>query len=135
MLLNLIRLVFLLTSFTLFASKLPELTPRDTKVKIQEILKAHVNYHALTSELIARAFTNYLSEIDPGKTYLIASEISPWTDPSETLLQETLINVNKGNFSNFDDFWSFFERFLRFWGKSGVKIGKGGVVFALFSHF
>ncbi len=83
-------------------AKPPELTSRDTRIKIDEILKAHVSHHVLTSALIQRAFQNYLEELDPGKTYFIESEIVKWTNASEELLEEALLGVKKENFSAFE---------------------------------
>lgn len=94
-------LFFLLSSLQIFA-KPPQLTPHDTKVKIEEILKAHVNYHELTPEIIRRTFLNYLDEIDPSKTYFIENEIVRWTDPSNELLEITLQNINKENYGEFE---------------------------------
>ncbi len=100
MFLRIIALALLL--FLTAASKPPQLSPKDTRVKIEEILKAHVSHHELTSELIARAFINYLEEIDPGKTYFLKEEVQAWTSPSQALLLETLANMKKENFSNFE---------------------------------
>jgi len=97
----LIRIFALFLALILTAARPPELSPRDTKNKIQEILKAHVNYHELTTELVARAFVNFLEEVDPGKTYLLKKEVLTWTEPSNELLEETLQNMKKEDFSNF----------------------------------
>jgi carboxyl-terminal processing protease len=82
-------------------AKPPSLTPQDTKNKIQEILKSHVSYQKLSEEIIQRSFIHYLDEIDPSKTYFLESEVSEWINPSEDLLKQTLLNVQKADFSNF----------------------------------
>lgn len=82
-------------------AKPPSLTPQDTKNKIQEILKSHVSYQKLSEEIIQRSFIHYLDEIDPSKTYFLESEVSEWINPSEDLLKQTLVNVQKADFSNF----------------------------------
>lgn len=97
-----LRIIGLTLLLFVSAAKPPQLSPRDTRIKIEEILKAHVSHHELTTELIGRAFNNYLEEIDPGKTYFLKSEVDPWINPSQTLLTETLTNVKKENFSNFE---------------------------------
>lgn len=94
-------LFFLLLSGIGFA-KPPQLTPRDTRIKIEEILKAHVNCHELTPEIIKRAFLNYLDEIDGSKTYFIEDEIVRWTNSSQELLEITLQNVKKENYGEFE---------------------------------
>lgn len=98
-----LRFIGLVLVILLSAAKPPDLSPRDTKIKIQEILRAHVNYHELTHELIGRAFQNYLEELDPGKMYLLESEVDPWTNPSEELLEATLKNMRQENFTNFEN--------------------------------
>ncbi|MBS0628834.1 MAG: PDZ domain-containing protein [Verrucomicrobia bacterium] len=100
MFLRIIALALLLSLTA--AAKPPQLSPKDTRVKIEEILKAHVSHHELTPELIARAFVNYLDEIDPGKTYFLKEEVQPWINPSTELLLETVANYKKENFSNFE---------------------------------
>ena len=97
-----LRIMGLLLALFLCSAKPPQLTSRDARVKIDEILKAHVTYHELTPELITRAFSNYLEEIDPGKTYLLKDEVDRWTNPDPALLQETVANIQKENFSNFE---------------------------------
>ncbi len=82
-------------------AKPPSLTPRDVKVKIEEILKAHVSYKALSGELVGRAFNNFLEELDPTKTYFIEGEIAEWLNPSESLLQKALTGFKSGDFSCF----------------------------------
>lgn len=93
-----ISIIFL--SF-LIGAKPPELTQRDTKNKIQEILKAHVSHHELNEEIVKRAFINYIDEIDPGKTYLIENEVIKWIEPSFQLLQDTLSQMQRGDYSTF----------------------------------
>lgn len=83
-------------------AKPPELSPKDARVKIEEILKAHVSHHELTPELIRRAFNNYLEEIDPVKTYFIESEVLKWIQPSQELLEQTVREMKKENFSAFE---------------------------------
>lgn len=99
-------LLFLcLFPFYLCASKPPQLTPQETKHKIQEILKAHVCHHQLTPELFKRALINYIDELDPAKTYLLESEIVAWTNPSESSLQEALEAYHKDILYPFKDIY------------------------------
>ncbi|NGX37839.1 MAG: Tail-specific protease [Chlamydiae bacterium] len=100
--LMLFRVIGIALIFLLSAAKPPELSPKDTRIKIDEILKAHVTYHQMTTELIGRAFQNYLEEVDPGKTYLLKNEVLKWTEPDQELLEETLAAIKKENFSHFE---------------------------------
>lgn len=96
----LLVILFFISS-PILEGKPPALTPRDTRVKIEEILKAHVSHQKLTTEIIKRSFQNFLEELDPGKTYLLASEITTWTEPDEGLLLSTLEAVKKEDYSSF----------------------------------
>jgi carboxyl-terminal processing protease len=95
-------LIFFLLFVAAVESKPPTLTPRDTKKKIGEILKAHVSHQQLTAELVKRAFNNYLDEIDPTKTYLTESEVFTWSSPSDAFLKTTLDQMQKEDFSAFE---------------------------------
>src|SRR3569832_2188637 len=81
------------------ATKPPELTARDTKIKIEEILRTHATYHSLNQELVKRAFENYLNELDPNFSYFIEPEIVKWTNPSEELLAKALDGYKKEDYS------------------------------------
>lgn len=92
----------LIILFSVLEARPPELSSRDTRVKIDEILKAHVCHQKLTEEIIGRAIQNYLEELDPGKTYLLESDIEQWIHPSQTLLNQTLDAYKKEDFSLFE---------------------------------
>ncbi len=100
----LFRLIFFLVlSFSSFASaKPPALSPRDTRVKIEEILSAHVSNQALTTDIVKRSFHNFLEELDPGKTYLLANEVDRWENPSQELLSQTLKEMENENFKTYE---------------------------------
>lgn len=90
--------------------KAPQLTPRDVKGKIEEILKAHVCHKTVTPELAERILQNFLNELDPTKTYLIEEETSLWEHPSESTLQRALIGFKHSDFSLFQEIHSTFVR-------------------------
>lgn len=98
---SLIYIILFVFSFIFVEAKPPELSPRDARLKIEEILKAHVTYQEINPEIMRRAFVNYLEELDPVKTYFIESEIDSWTNPSTDLLQKTVKDFKKENFSSF----------------------------------
>lgn len=95
-------LLALILFFGTIEAKPPSLSPRDTRVKIDEILKAHVTHHTLTPELVKRAFQNYLEELDPTKTYFLESEVVRWTDPSDEMLEQTIVDYRQERFSHFE---------------------------------
>ncbi|HUD01907.1 MAG TPA: S41 family peptidase, partial [Rhabdochlamydiaceae bacterium] len=94
----------LLTPIGIF-SKPPELTSRDTRTKIDEILRAHATHHTLTQELVQRSFENFLHELDPNSSYFVEPEILKWTKAAEELLTATLEGYKKEDFSAFDDIY------------------------------
>jgi carboxyl-terminal processing protease len=95
--------LFLFILIFVCEAKPPQLTPRDVKSKVEEILKAHVCHKALTPDLMERAIQNFLEELDPTKVYFIESEIAAWTHPSETLLQRALSGFKNNDFSVFQE--------------------------------
>lgn len=84
-------------------AKAPQLTNRDVKIKVEEILKAHVCHKSLTHELMQRTLELFLEELDPTKTYFIEKEISEWQKPSEETLQRALMGFKNGDFSLFQE--------------------------------
>lgn len=83
--------------------KPPELTARDTRVKIEEILRSHATYHTLTPELMQRAIQNFLEDLDSSKTYLLEPELVKWTTPSEELLTKALESYKREEFTAFEE--------------------------------
>ncbi len=88
--------------------KLPQLSPKDVKIKVEEILKAHVCYKSLTPQLMERILQNFLEELDPTKTYFIEDEIKAWAHPSEAVLQRALVGFKSNDFSLFQEIHSAF---------------------------
>jgi len=83
-------------------AKPPTLTPKDTRNKIEEILKAHVCHQQLTPDLTGRAIQNFLEELDPGKTYFVESDIAEWLTPSGELLARTTEDIKREDFTTFE---------------------------------
>lgn len=84
----------------------PQLTPHDTKLKLEEIFKAHANYQTISPEIARRAIENYLEELDPSKTYFTTFDIAPWTHPSDELLNFILQEYNQEKFSVFQSIYN-----------------------------
>lgn len=99
----LLILVLIVKLIGLEAVEPPKLTAKETRLKIEEILNAHVSYQQLTPELITRALKNYLEALDPLKTYFLDYEIVKWTNPSEELLKTTLAEYEKEIFTTFEE--------------------------------
>jgi carboxyl-terminal processing protease len=84
-------------------AKLPDITPQDVSKKSKEIMKAHASYKELSPILVGRILNNYLELLDPTKTYFIESDVDPWINPSDGLLQQVITEYNQGNFKVFED--------------------------------
>lgn len=82
-------------------AKLPDINSAKVVQKMQEIMKAHATHKELTPELMKRAFANYLDILDPNKTYFVKSDIEQWAEPKDSLLKQSLIEFNQGNFKQF----------------------------------
>ncbi len=100
--------IFFLIAIAILQAKPPQLSPRDVKAKVDEILKAHVCHKGLTSELMQRTLQNFLEELDPTKTYFIEGEVAEWEKPSESVLQRALMGFKNGDFSLFQEIHSSF---------------------------
>ncbi len=101
------KLSFFVTVFYFFLcfqleAKPPQLTQRDTRIKIDEILKAHVSHQQLNEELVIRSIQNFIEELDPLKTYFLATDIQKWINPDQKLIRTTLEGYRKEDFATFE---------------------------------
>lgn len=103
----------LLLISSVLSAKPPTLTPRDTRVKIQEILKAHVCHQEFSAEIAKRALQNYIEEIDPTKTYLLEAETHTWLEASPALVEQVLRGYQKEDFSVFEQIHASLERAIQ----------------------
>ena len=85
------------------AKQMAELDPKTVKVKLNEIMKAHVTYKKLNPQIVKRALTNYIEELDPTKTYFIESDIHQWLEPSDALLNQVMTDFDNGDFKTFEE--------------------------------
>jgi carboxyl-terminal processing protease len=97
------KFILILLLPLILTAKSTELTPHDTHVKIDEILRAHATHHTLNQELIARSLNNFFQELDPNYCYLIESEVLPWTNASQEKLEFILTQIGKEDFSAFKE--------------------------------
>lgn len=81
--------------------KLPDINSPKVLEKVHEIIKSHASHTKLTPEIMERVIVNYIDELDPNKIYFIEADINPWVNPSPGLLEETLAQYNKGDYSLF----------------------------------
>lgn len=93
--------VFLIFSNSIDA-RLPSISPKDAKDKIQEIMKMHASHKSLTPEITKRALKNYLEILDPTKTYFIKSDIQNWLNPTDELIQDIMHGYSHASFHEFE---------------------------------
>ncbi len=93
-------LFLLFSTFSLFA-KPADLSSKDVQNLSHEILKNHVLYQKITPEIAERILKNYLTELDPAKTYLIESEVQEWLYPSEDVNLKVMESFKEGDFTLF----------------------------------
>lgn len=98
----------LLLALSLLEAKLPELTPKATKEKLEEILKNHASFQAISPDLMERIFVSYLDAIDPSKCYLFEEEVAPWTHPTSDLLEKAALETKQGNYALFHEIHQLF---------------------------
>ena len=92
----------LLIALAPISAKPPTLTPKDARVKIEEILRAHVSYQKLSEEIVQRALINFIDELDPQKTYFLSSEIEKWLKAPPEFLTKILGEMSKENYESFE---------------------------------
>lgn len=84
-------------------AKLPDLTPKSTHEKFDEIMKAHATYKVLSPVLVKRVLTNYIEELDPNKSYFIEGDIHQWLEPTDAQVDKVLKDYQQNNFQTFED--------------------------------
>lgn len=98
--------ILLVFSFSYCVAKqLPELEDKAVKVKLEEIMKAHVTYKKLNPTLVKRALENFMEELDPNKTYLIEVDIHRWLEPSDELTAQVLRDYDNNQYTVFHEIY------------------------------
>jgi carboxyl-terminal processing protease len=120
--------IFFFCFLSLFLeAKPPQIGPKDVKIKIEEILKAHASYKKITPELIDRVLQNFLEELDPTKTYFLGPEIAAWTHPSDAVTQRALSGIQAADFSLFQEIHAAFLATLERRARIEQKIDQAGL--------
>jgi len=100
--------LFLFFYCVLAECRMSQISPKEAKGKIEEVLRSHASYKAFTPELMKRVLQNYLDELDPTKTYFLSPEILAWTQPSEDLLQRALGGFKTTDYAVFHEIHALF---------------------------
>lgn len=93
--------LLLFIPIALFGAKLPEVCPSDVSQTLKQIMDCHAAYKELSPTLISRAIEAYIEDLDPTKTYFLASEVDLWLKASDEALQEHLSEINNEDFTLF----------------------------------
>ncbi|MEI6242271.1 MAG: S41 family peptidase [Chlamydiota bacterium] len=80
----------------------PELTPKETNEKINEILQSHFRYQKLNPDLIPRILQNFLEDLDPYKCYFLENEIHEWLKPSGATISRLFSAMQDANYEEFN---------------------------------
>ncbi len=93
-------------------AKLPELTPKNTTEKINEIMKSHATHKHINPVLIKRILSNYIEELDPTKTYFIESDIHKWLEPSDEQVEVIMEEYTHSNFVTFEEIYAAMQHVI-----------------------
>lgn len=104
-----ILILFLLSIFAA-ECRMPQISPREAKTKIEEVLRSHVSYKSFTPELMKRVLQNYLDELDPTKTYFLEEEIRGWANPTDDILQRALGGFKTTDYTVFHEIHAVFVK-------------------------
>lgn len=105
-----IRILFLLCISIQLHAKPAELSRTDVTSKMHEIMRAHVTYKKMSPLLAKRALDNFITLLDPSKTYFLKTEIAKWLEPSEKLLEQITSDFEKSRFPAFEEIFDLFKR-------------------------
>ncbi len=96
-------ILLIIIGLSLIGTKFPEITEKNAKQKIEEILQAHASYKKITPQIAERVLKNYLEQLDPTKTYFIESDIQKWLYPNDEITNNTIEALKNGNFQLFEE--------------------------------
>jgi len=85
----------------LWGAKLPDIDAKDVSTLLAQMTEAHATHKTISCELVKRALACFAQELDPSKTYFLASELDPWLHPTQEQLDLWTQQVKEENFSCF----------------------------------
>jgi len=97
-----IIILLLLCTCIVAEGKLPELTPQKATATTQEMLAMHAAYKELSPVVVRRTLPLYIEHLDPIKTYFIYPNIQQWTNPSDQLVEQVIVDYKSGRFTIFE---------------------------------
>lgn len=94
---------FLFASLTLAAGEQELLKKQDIDKIMDQILQQHVEKKAVSSQIIKKAFTIYIDQFDPERTYLLQQEVQPYEEMSDSQIDTILAQYKNKDFSAFEN--------------------------------
>ncbi|MBS3903878.1 MAG: PDZ domain-containing protein [Simkania sp.] len=82
----------------------PDLSLKDIRPMMEDMLAYHVEYKDLNPVLMRRAIKTFVSQFDPQKIYLTSAEVRPYLDMGDRKLQSAIANYYHDEFGDFVSF-------------------------------
>jgi carboxyl-terminal processing protease len=101
---------FLFLSSSSLAAKTACLSEQQVRAKMHEILKAHAKYKKMSPQLIKRSLDNFISLLDPQKSYFLHPEIAKWLDIDEARAVKICADFEKASFCEFQEIFDLMQR-------------------------
>lgn len=73
----------------------------DVQSVMSEMLDKNVGQKEMTPLLLKHSFINYINQADPRHIYLLDSEVTPWSQMSDSQLNKVLADYKKQDFSKY----------------------------------
>lgn len=90
-------------------AKPAEINQYDVTYKMQEIMRAHAVYKAMSPILAKRSLDNFINLLDPYKTYFLEGEISKWLDPTDSLLEQVSKDFEYSKFPQYEEIFNLMQ--------------------------
>lgn len=98
-------------------AKQPDISAKDVKIKVCEILEAHASFDDINDEVMKRTLANFVNELDPQKTYFIESEIASYVDAPKQLSSKALGFYSHSDFTLFNEIYTLYLKAIERRGK------------------
>jgi carboxyl-terminal processing protease len=78
-----------------------KLKTSDIRNYIEEIFSYHVENRTLTPLIVRRSFKIYIEQFDPGKIYLLKSEVKPYLELSDQQVEQIINRFYRDDYSDY----------------------------------
>ncbi len=94
-------MMLLLAVALLAAAKPADLTTKDIRPMVEEMLAYHVEHKKLNPLLMQRAIKIFIGQFDPQKIYFTSTEVRPYLEMGDRKLQGVIANYQHDEFGDF----------------------------------